>query len=176
MKTLKRFLSVLLAAVMLCACLTPAALAADDITGHWSEPYMREMNAHGVIFPNGSGAYTPSSVITRAEFMRYINRAFGFTQKADISAYTDVASSKWYYETVQIAVRYGYISGTSATTMGPDRPITREQVCAILGRLSKKDYPAASASSLSFTDASSIASWCLPYVNALCEEDRKSVV
>ena len=171
MKHLKRFFSVLLTLAVLFTCLTPAALAVDDITGHWAEPYLREMNAHGVINPNGSGSYTPNSVISRAEFMRYVNRAYGFTQKADISKYTDVASSKWYYETVQIAVRYGYISGTGDTTMSPDRPITREQVCAILGRLSKKDYAAASADSLPFTDSNAISNWCLPYVSAMVEDN-----
>ena len=170
MRHLNRFFSLLLTLALLCACLTPAALAVDDITGHWAEPYLREMNAHSIINPNGSGSYTPNSVISRAEFMRYVNRAYGFNQKADISKYTDVASSKWYYETVQIAVRYGYISGTGAASMSPDRPITREQVCAILGRLSKKEYPAASADSLPFTDSASISAWCLPYVSSMVED------
>lgn len=171
MKHMKRLLSVLLTMAVLCTCLIPAASAVDDITGHWAETYLREMNEHGVIKPNGSGSYTPNSVITRAEFMRYINRAFGFTQKADISKYTDVSSDKWYYESVQIAAKYGYISGTGANKMGPEQAITREQVCAILGRLSKKDYPAASADSLPFTDSASISSWCLPYVSAMVEDN-----
>lgn len=171
MKQLKRLLSVLLTAALLCAAFLPAVSAVDDITGHWAEPYLRAMNEHGVIKPNGSGSYTPNSVITRAEFMRYINRAFGFTQKADISKYTDVSPDKWYYESVQIAAKYGYISGTGETKMGPEQAITREQVCAILGRLSKKEYPAASASSLPFTDASSIANWCLPYVSAMVDDN-----
>ncbi|MBR3867135.1 MAG: S-layer homology domain-containing protein, partial [Butyricicoccus sp.] len=171
MKHLKRLLSVLLTMALLCACVVPAVSAVDDISGHWAEVYLREMNEHGVIKPNGSGSYTPNAVITRAEFMRYINRAFGFTQKADIRKYTDVSPDKWYYESVQIAVKYGYISGTGENKMGPEQAITREQVCAILGRLSKKDYPAASAGSLPFTDASSIASWCLPYVTAMVEDN-----
>lgn len=171
MKQFKRLLSALLTFAVLFTCLVPAVSAVDDITGHWAEPYLRTMNEHGVIKPNGSGSYTPNAVITRAEFMRYINRAFGFTQKADISKYTDVTSDKWYYEAVQIAVKYGYISGTGENKMGPEQAITREQVCAILGRLSKKDYPAASAGSLPFTDASSIANWCLPYVTALAEDN-----
>ena len=171
MKHLKRLLSVLLTMALLCACVVPAVSAVDDITGHWAEPYLRAMNEHGVIKPNGSGSYTPNAIITRAEFMRYINRAFGFTQKADISKYTDVTSDKWYYESVQIAAKYGYISGIADNKMGPEQTITREQVCAILGRLSKKDYPAVSASSLPFTDASSIASWCLPYVSAMADDN-----
>ena len=171
MKFCTRLLSVLLTAALQCTALIPAVSAVDDITGHWAEPYLRAMNEHGVIKPNGSGSYTPNAVITRAEFMRYINRAFGFTQKADISRYTDVTSDKWYYETVQIAAKYGYISGVGDTKMGPEQAITREQVCAIFGRLSKKEYPAASASSLPFTDASSIASWCLPYVSSMVDDN-----
>lgn len=171
MKHLKRLLSVLLTAALLCTAFIPAVSAVDDITGHWAESYLRAMNEHGIIKPNGSGSYTPNAFITRAEFMRYINRAFGFTQKADISKYTDVSPDKWYYESVQIAAKYGYISGIGETKMGPEQAITREQVCAIFGRLSKKDYPAASASSLPFTDASSIAGWCLPYVSSMVDDN-----
>lgn len=171
MKLVKRLLSVLLTATLLSTALMPAVSAVDDITGHWAEPYLREMNEHGVIKPNGSGSYTPNARITRAEFIRYINRAFGFTQKADISSYTDVSPDKWYYESIQIAVHYGYISGVGTNKMGPEQVITREQVCAILGRLSKKDYPSASASSLRFKDASSISSWCLPYVSAMADDN-----
>ena len=47
--------------------------------------------------------------------MRYINRAFGFTEKADIS-FSDVNSSDVFYETVQIAVKQA-ISTVSATTV-----------------------------------------------------------
>ena len=68
--------------------------------------------------------------------MRYINRAFGFTEKADIS-FSDVNSSDVFYETVQIAVKQGYINGVGNNRMAPEGTLTREQAATILGRLHK---------------------------------------
>ena len=161
---MKRLACILLTVVLAVSCLMPTALAADDVTGHWSEPYFRALSAHDVINANGRGEFTPNSQICRAEFMRYINRAFGFTEQADVSAYTDVSSNQWYYETVRIAVKYGYISGISSSKMSPEGPITREQVITILGRLCKVETEAVKPSQLSFKDKSSIAEWSAPYI------------
>ncbi len=49
-----------------------------------------------------TGKYEPERKVTRAEFMRYVNRAFHFTEQASIS-YSDVQSNSWYYDTVRIA-------------------------------------------------------------------------
>ncbi len=103
----------LLTILLVCSCAVTAAFAADDITGHWSEPYFRSLSAHGVINANGIGEFTPAAEFSRAEFMRYINRAFGFTEQADVSQYKDVDSDQWYYESVRIAVKYGYTKGSS---------------------------------------------------------------
>lgn len=95
--------------------------------------------------------------------MRYINRAFDFTEKASIS-YSDVQTSDPYYETIQIAVKHGYINGTGNNKMSPEGILTREQAATILGRLHKY-APAASASKLDvFTDKSKISSYATSYV------------
>lgn len=161
---MKKLVCLLVAVTLAVSCLAPSALAADDVTGHWSEPYFRALSAHNVINANGRGDFTPNSQICRAEFMRYLNRAFGFTEQADVSAYTDVSSNQWYYETVRIAVKYGYISGISSTKMNPEGPITREQVITILGRLCKLETELVKPDALSFTDKKDIADWSAPYI------------
>ena len=161
---MKKLVCLLVAVTLAVSCLAPSALAADDVTGHWSEPYFRALSAHNVINANGRGDFTPNSQICRAEFMRYLNRAFGFTEQADVSAYTDVSSNQWYYETVRIAVKYGYISGISSTKMNPEGPITREQVITILGRLCKLETESVKPDALSFTDKKDIADWSAPYI------------
>lgn len=161
---LKKLVRSLLTLLIVCSCAVTAAFAADDITGHWSEPYFRSLSANGVINANGKGEFTPTAEISRAEFMRYINRAFGFTEQADVSQYKDVGSDQWYYESVRIAVKYGYISGLSSTQMGPDKAITREQAMTILGRLCKVDAGTVTPSQLSFSDKGKIATWSAPYI------------
>lgn len=161
----KRCLSVLLAALML-ASLIPQAFAADDLEGHWSEPYITYLASEGVFRPSATtGEYKPDEKVTRAEFMRYVNRAFNFTETASVS-YSDVSASAWYYETVQIAERYGYINGTGDGKMNPTGQITREQAATIIGRLYKEDPGTITPDELSFTDKASIGTWSAGYIKA----------
>lgn len=162
---LKKLFRILLCMLVVVNCAGFVAYAAsDDITGHWSESYFRSLSAHGVINPNGKGDFTPTTVISRAEFMRYINRAFGFTEQADVSKYKDIPPDQWYYEAVRTAVKYGYISGISTNQMAPESPITREQAITILGRLCKLDVGTVKPSELKFSDRSKVSAWSAPYI------------
>lgn len=159
---MKRFLSAVLAVALL-LCTLPAAFAASDIEKHWAKPYLLELNELGVINPSSEGKYTPDQAIRRWEFMRYINRAFGFTEKASIN-FSDVSSDSLYYETVQIAVKYGYINGVGNDKMDPEGTLTREQAATILGRLHKYT-PSADLSELnSFTDKNMLSNYSKSYV------------
>lgn len=160
---MKKLLSAVLAAAMLTSTL-PTALAVSDIENHWAKPYLLEMEDLGVIKPSGTtGAYTPNQAIERWEFMRYVNRAFGFTETTNIS-FSDVPSNSLYYETVQTAVKYGYINGVGNNKMDPEGTLTREQAATILGRLHKYT-PSASLSTLnSFTDRNTISDYAQAYV------------
>ena len=166
---MKRFLSAVLAAAML-VCMLPAAFAASDIENHWAKKYMLEMEELGIIFPSDStGLYTPDNTIARWEFMRYVNRAFGFTEKASISNYTDVPDGA-IYEVVQTAVYYGYINGVGNNKMNPTGTLTREQAATILGRLHKYT-PSADLSALNiFSDKDSISSYAQEYVAEAVEQ------
>ena len=118
--------------------LLPAALAASDIDNALGEALSDlRSTSSAIINPSAStGNYTPEASVTRWEFMRYINRAFDFTEKASIS-FSDVKSSDTYYETIQIAVKHGYINGMGNNRMDPEGTLTREQAATILGRLHK---------------------------------------
>ena len=165
----KRLLSALLAAAMLMT-MVPAAFAASDLDGHWAQPFIEYLDQEGVINPSATtGKYEPDRDMTRAEFMRYINRAFHFTETASIS-YSDVPSNAWYYETVQIAARYGYINGTGDNQMDPEGRVTREQAAVIIGRLYKADPGNVSPSDLPFTDNASVSDWAAGYIEAAVDK------
>ena len=63
------------------------------------------------------------------------------------------------------AVEAGYVKGYSDTEFAPDKVISREEACAILGRA----YAKAANSELSFTDKDSIDEYAQPYVALLVE-------
>lgn len=161
----KRILAALMSASMIIGTM-PTAFAASDITGHWSEKYITYLNEQGVINPSAqTGNYTPDATISRAEFIRYINRAFHFTEKAEIN-YTDVNNpDAWYYPEIQIAEKYGYINGIGNNKMDPEGDITREQAATIIGRLYKTTTAeAVKPSQLSFTDKNKINTWSAGYI------------
>ncbi len=159
----KRILAALLSAALTACCLPVAA--ASDIDGHWAEQYITYLNEEGVINPSATtGDYSPNEKVMRAEFMRYINRAFHFTETTSIS-YTDVSASDWYYETVQIAEKYGYIAGVGDGKMDPEGYITREQAATIIGRLYKTTVAdAVTPDQLTFSDKNEVSDWSAGYI------------
>ena len=165
----KRLLAALLSAVLLLT-LVPTAFAASDLDGHWAKKYIDYLADEDVINPSATtGKYQPDAKVTRAEFMRYINRAFHFTETASIS-YTDVPKNAWYYETVCIAQKYGYINGVGSGKMDPTGTVTREQAATIIGRLYKADPGNVSPSSLDFKDKAKISSWSAGYIRAAVDK------
>ena len=164
----KRLLSAFLCAAML-ATMIPAAFA-SDLDGHWSKNFIEYLDDEGIINPSATtGKYEPERKVTRAEFMRYVNRAFHFTEKANIS-YSDVQSNSWYYDTVRIAEKYGYINGTGNGRMNPEGYVTREQAAVILGRLYKADPGNVKPANLSFKDKAKVAAWSAGYVKAAVDK------
>ncbi len=164
----KRLLSALLCMAMFVMVL-PCALA-SDLDGHWAKTYIEYLDREGVINPSATtGLYEPNRDMTRAEFMRYINRAFHFTEKVSIS-YADVPTNAWYYETIQIAKKYGYINGVGDNRMDPEGKVTREQAAVIIGRLFKADPGNISPSDLPFTDRAQMAGWSAGYIKAVADK------
>lgn len=151
------------------ATMIPAAFA-SDLDGHWSKNFIEYLDDEGIINPSATtGKYEPERKVTRAEFMRYVNRAFHFTEKASIS-YSDVQSNSWYYDTVRIAEKYGYINGTGNGRMSPEGYVTREQAAVILGRLYKADPGNVKPANLSFKDKAKVATWSAGYVKAAVDK------
>jgi|GEM_PF-697397 len=55
---------------------------------------------------------------------------------ANITDFTDVQPSDWYYAAVDYATSNGLFSGTTTTTFSPSLPMTRGMFVTVLGRLS----------------------------------------
>ncbi len=174
MKYANRFLAIILSIVLLISAMPVFANAAsaydfaDFPAGTWSEEAMLAAVNNGLLTGRGDGAIAPKSNLTRAEAAAIINRAFGATVKADISAFNDVSANAWYYQDVQKAVNMGTFVGASSNSFAPESYITRESMLTVLARaLVLSD---ASGSSLSgFPDGASVSSWASAYVNAMAK-------
>ena len=178
----KRILALFLAAVS-CLSLAVSASAANTInrkatdfkdydrTAWYAEAVSAAVD-NGLLYGKSSTIIDPNGDMTRAEMAAIINRSFGCYVKADISKYTDVSKSKWYYDDVAMAVQMGTYNGRSASKMAPDAPISRQEAMTVVARALELDYDSYSKTDLSaFSDRSEISNWALPYVRAMVGAD-----
>ena len=177
----KRILAMLLA-VASCLSLAVSASAAstarkatdfkDFDRNAWYADAVSAAVDNGLLYGKSSNIIDPNGAMTRAEMAAIINRSFGCYVKADISKYTDVSKSKWYYDDVAMAVQMGTYNGRSSSTMAPDAPISRQEAMTVVARALELDYDSYSKTDLSaFSDRSEISNWALPYVRAMVGAD-----
>jgi len=132
----------------------PPAMTLKDITGHWVEKNIEELVSLGVINGYPDGTFKPDNQITRAEFATILVKAFKLTPQSG-KIYADTAEH-WAKGYIATAAASGIVSGYNATTFGPDDPITREQMAAMVVRTAKLSVV---SENLTFTDSGEISSW-----------------
>lgn len=156
-------------ALLLITCMVLSSLGltfganASDIKDHWAKGIIETWISNGFISGYPDGSFRPNNSITRAEFMVLVNKAFGFTERAEIS-YKDVSESQWYYNTVARATAAGYMGGYPDGSMKPNHPISRQEVSVVLSKLTNMLQNPSAINS--FTDASDITNWAKGYVGA----------
>ena len=126
----------------------------SDISGHWAEAGIIELVALGAIGGYPDGTFKPDNKITRAEFTSILVPAFKLELRSG-KAFADT-DGHWAQEAIATASSFGIVSGYDADTFGPDDPVTREQMAAMVVKAAGLT-PAAEA--LTFTDSGSISDW-----------------
>lgn len=121
---------------------------------HWAESYLQQMVEYGYLREELAG--DPDELLTRAEFMAVINRAYNYTQMGTI-AFDDVTEFDWFYDDVAIATAAGFITGTSESTADPLENMTREMTSYILGK--NMMLPEMTGENMMFADANEISEW-----------------
>lgn len=130
--------------------------AADDI-------YL--LKSAGIVDGRDNGQFDPEGKITRAEFTKMIVTMFGIeVGEAEVS-FTDCGYDDWFTPYVAAAVSAGYVNGVSETEFAPNKTITREEACTILGRA----YAKTAQKNTEFTDGEDISEYAVPYVQLLAE-------
>ena len=140
-KLILRMVSLIVAlCIIFGICAAVNASEVNELKGHWAEETLSEWARLGLLKGDNNGNYNPDSKITRAEFMALVNRVMNYSGKSDdIRKFTDVSSAKWYYNDAEKALAAGYITGTTAATLSPEKTITREQAITIISRIKGVD-------------------------------------
>lgn len=161
---LQRLLPLAMLAAMLLSAV-PAAAAFRDTAGHWAEKTLDEWQDEGLIDGYGDGSFQPNGTMTRAEFIKLVNRTLGFTAESEIS-FSDVTERDWFHAEVAKAVTAGYAQG-SGGLFRPNQPVTRAEAAAMLARAA--GIAAKEERADAFADAASIPAWAKGSVGAAAE-------
>ena len=150
--------------------LLPAAgLVQPAEAAYWADPYGQQLVEWGVMRGDISGNLNLANPITRAEFVTMCNRAFGYT-KLGAMPFTDVVSTDWYAEDINIAYNAGYFKGTSAAgnLASPNARLTREQAAVMLAR--NMLLRETTGESLGFSDSRTLNEWSRGLIGAAVAE------
>ena len=138
----RKILTVVITIVMLLQSMGLSGFAAvntsdfeDFPKNSWSTEAMTAAVDNGLLVGTSETTIEPRKNLTRAEFAAIITRAFGATEKADISKFKDVDADKWYAEPIAKVVQMGVMNGTGDTTFAPDAFMKREDVILSLARV-----------------------------------------
>jgi len=142
---------------------TNSSHASSDISGHWAEATIKSWLDKGYINGYSDGSFRPNNKITRAEFVKIVNGVFQ-VEKSDYTLnYSDLPQSHWAYSEIAAAVQAGYVSGTTETTVSPDKVIARQEAAVMLVKLTGLKGSA----ELNFKDAANIPQWSKNAIEAI---------
>ena len=102
-----------------------------DIKGHWAEESIKLFKDKEFINGYEDNTFRPNSNMTRAEFVKVVNKVFGYNQTAT-EEFKDVNQDDWFYKDICIGIKAGYIQGRSKDIFAPNDNITREEAAMIL--------------------------------------------
>ena len=111
---------------------------------------------HHLMAGTGNDQFAPESDLSRAQLAAVLYRIEGTPAVTGMDVFTDTLDGAWYSDAVLWASQRDLISGYGGGLFGPDDPVSREQMTAILWRYAGS--PEADGAD-SFTDKDTIAAY-----------------
>ncbi len=174
---MKRFTCGLLTAALTAGLLAMPAAAKDfsDIQGHWGQSAIQQVTDWGLFSGTGEDTFSPDLTMTRGMFVTVMAQTARMLQvyqePAQEAGFEDVSDADYYADAAAWAKENGLVAGVDATHFGPNSPISREQMCVIMGQFLKKfteyDLTAYQQRENAFLDKAEIADYARESVN-LC--------
>lgn len=126
----------------------------------------------GLMEGYGGGLFGPNDTLSRAQLCQIVYNMEGQPAVTGGSVFDDVADGAWYADAVTWAAENGIVGGYGNGKYGPDDPITREQLAAILWRYAKyKGYDVSvgeDTNILSYTDVADLSEYAIPAMQWAC--------
>lgn len=106
----------------------------DVASGDWYAQAVAYVYRQGLMSGTAQDRFSPDLTTSRAMIVTILHRLAGSPAVTGGAAFTDVASGDWYAGGVAWASANGIVTGYGDGRFGPNDPITREQLAAILHR------------------------------------------
>ena len=139
-----------------------------ELSSHWAWESIAAAGELGLMHGDGTG-FKPNEFMTRAMAVTLLWRACGQMQTESVPGFQDVPEDSWYYSAVAWGVDKGIINGVDENNFAPDGYISREQLIALIMRLTEKEkieLPAGEKQR-SYCDEYLISPWAQESVSAL---------
>ena len=175
-KGMYRLLSGVLCTSVLLSSQAYAAASADysDFPQNWSKDAMEFAVKNNFITGVSQDKIAPKAALTRAQLAAILSRAMK-TGAGDVSVldnFTDADKNAWYAGSMAKAVELNILYG-DGDSIYPDRPVTRQELFAILVRAFS--VTGGDESTLaSYNDAGSISSWAKAAISAMIAQGYAS--
>lgn len=137
----------------------PSRAFTDLSATAWYHEAVDYVLINGIMGGYGGGLFGPNDSLSRAQLCQILYNREGRPTVTGSSPFTDVADTAWYADAVIWANANGIVGGYGNGTFGPNDPITREQLAAILWRY--VGSPASSHTLAGYTDADQVSSWAM---------------
>ena len=147
----------------------PVGLPSADVSGSdWFYNDVRYVYEKGIMDGTGADRFSPNAPLTRAMIVTILYRMAGSPSVSGSSDFTDVAAGKWFAKAVAWAAANGIVNGYGSGLFGPNDPVTREQLAAILYRYAV--YGGMTAVTLeenlgSFADTAQLSAYAIQAMN-----------
>lgn len=125
----------------------------------------------GLMAGYANGKFGPNDSLSRAQFAQLLYNKEGRPSGSVTGKFTDVAPEQWYAGAISWAASKGIVGGYGNGKFGPNDPITREQLAAMLWRYAGSPEPA--NTTLEYKDADKASSYAR---QALCWATEKGIV
>ena len=146
----------------------------DDVSkGDWFYKDVEYVYNEGIMDGVSKREFAPNETLTRAMIVKILYRIEGEPAGYRTSDFGDVASGRWYTGAVAWAAEKEIVKGYGNGKFGPNDPVTREQLAAILYRYTQYkgwSTTAASGSLKGFADAASVSSYAVDAMNWAVDE------
>ena len=135
---------------------------------HWAYQAVSELVEKNVLQGTDSTHFEPERSVTRAEFSKMLVAAFDLIPvSTDITEFTDVEKTDWYYQYVRTLSALGLVQGMEDGSFGAQRQITRQDMAVLLYRVLKHQKFAVSDEIAKTADWDTVAEYAKEAIGCL---------